>query len=473
MRKFKTLKTTVLAVAFVIMAAVLVPSGMVQAAGKVKIKNESVAMKKAATSKTYLGKGTQTFYLYMNQYYYPAKLVTNSSGKIVMTYTKNGKKYSGYNVEDALRKKLSGITSKDVLKIQGITRLNNQYMMYGYYGAAGSATSANQTAFVAVTKNFKTYTVQKLPTFVETPVGGVATTKFFSPDVDYVNGTYIYHSYTLPNDTAVSNQGYYYTSKDLKTWTKRTTPVSAQKGSWGMECTTDKGAVFVSRVAKSEVYTSLTVPGKYYFTSDFKKYSDYGAPSSPAGTNYASGYSYLDTTQNKFMKTAVNYNYASGKYQFKGLFVQKSTAKNYKKFSTVFKYTKSDYKSYTSFSKTTKEFSYGITKKNGKSSIFCTKNGKTFKEYTTSLNLSKISSRIGVNGYIVAVYNGNTLLLSNDCFKTIYKLKMPVKNIQSVQFVKNRIVVNAPSGNYYFDFLKFRDKIEPKPEEEKTATTKS
>lgn len=422
-------KKRVLSIFLVIMLIIgVIPTNNVEAATKkTTVKTIKVSGKKIKSSTTY-----KNIVAIASSDNYDMSLRYTNNGDLVLSYSKTGTKYTDIDIVKLAGEKLELPACE--MTIYDVTYLDNKFYITGTY----YIDDVPNNFYLATTDGVK-FTFGKIN--VEKDEFGY---------LYKVGSTFIY---TVPvgadmNGDISTGVAVYYTSKDLKTWTEVSTP-TLPKHLWRLESVTETGMI-VSADEDISIDKDTSVSDYYewktaqlYYTTDFNTFKKVDE-----GINY-DVLSYFSAIPVFKAGMRVEWNWDS----LNDLNLHLLSSDNYTKWNTIFDYNSSNYSSDTvdfHWMATRDDLNVFVEREKDNSLFIYSDKTKKFTEYSTTLKASLIGRGAYSDNdeYTYEVYNKNYILVSKDNFKTTYKFKAPISNIQGINTVGNVLVIQGTS-NYY------------------------
>lgn len=373
----------------------------------------------------------------MGEYcYYMYFYKTNK--KYILTYTSNGTKYTDVDITEIIKEKIGS----DVQNIYlfDITCIDENFYITGTY-----YDGVNNCNFYLKTSDGKDFTYSNLVYSDEASLSHIYK----------VGKTFIY---TVDKGSNMGGdadgKASYYISEDLKNWDMIKTPsnkncsVLGQK--WKLEAIAKDGMI-ISECDDDDY------PIQLYYTKDFKTYEKI-----ENGVSYDDIYAGVIALYNGPL-CRLEYTWDDNDDYSNGFKILTST--NYTNWNTLFKYKESDYSSslyYYFWIHYNNNFVI-FTEREKDSSLFIYSNkNKAFTEYSTAIKASKLG--IGVydtedkDGFNYSLYDNKYILVTNDFYKTTYKIKVPVDHIQTIAMSKNNLIINS-DYNYYISIKSIKTAV--------------
>ncbi|MDK2809239.1 MAG: hypothetical protein PWP24_1977 [Clostridiales bacterium] len=394
----------------------------------------------------------------------------------VLSYSSDGNTFKDVDLDAAIEKEYKGETLSSITLNTYISYINKRNA-YCVMGTAATKEEATYNFLVSVSSDMKKVSVEKLDDLIKTldsQAEGIEFDRYF--DYDYetglliVNGSYNEASgskvpvyivmkkgadaiaYKNPNtfcdrvefvgkylvcynwqlnltgEWEQATTGYFYYSKDYKTWTKAKTPEVNDANSW-QRSYYEWETFGAAPQSSSDTYT-------LYYTSNMKDFK------SISKKFVISGYGTMDFQQDDKKLYAIERGYDEKQEIAISL-------KSGDKWKVLFQYkAKSNDFNYQEDRYTADGMVLikdGTTKK-----LFLYGKGK---EYSTKLDVDKLNLYGDMNGVTFGTYDNNYLLASKNALATYYLFKTPVKvkgvTSWSKKNVAERFYVYSDSAIYY------------------------
>lgn len=422
------LKSVISILVVVVLTIVILPIQNANAATKkATVKTIKVDSNKAKSSTTYAD-----YLRYASSRSYNMTLRNTTEGDTVLSYTTDGKEYTDVDMVELVKEKFG--SDKSDISFYNINCLDDLFIITGHI----ERNADEKSNFYLATKDGKDFTFGAL----ECSIGG-------GFDIGYiykVGSTYIYTVAEGEDMGGGLNQkAGYYTSKDLNNWDFVNTPkngkCSALGHMWKLETVTDSGMIIAANKDNGVGWK----PYQLYYTKDFKTYHKIKNGISYADAGAGVEAIFEDKT---FLRTERTWD---KKGNFTGINFLTST--NYTKWNSVLNYKENKYSSPTNrfyWQSTDRNWMVAVERKKNNSLFIYSNKNKAFTEYSTSLKASLFGPAVyeDNNNYTYTIYDSKYVLVSHDGYKTFYKIKTPLSNIQSI-YVNDSVLSIQGKSNYY------------------------
>lgn len=422
------------AIVTIVLILTLFPAQTIDAAmKKTPTKMITVTSKEITTKNTYLN----VLGIAHNEKYDMILRDTLKSG-CVLTYTTSGKKFYDVDIAAILKDKCG--PHIDNITFLDITCMEDKFYITGLY--YDGLTYKN---FYLVTADGKSFEYGDL----------------FHSDIEFITLGYLYkvgekYLYTVAEGADMGaddeSRASYYISKDLKEWDLVKTPVNEKSPmdyAWQLVTVADDGMIICANNSYYEPY-------QLYYTKDLKTFK-----------KIESGIGYEDSSSrivaladNSLLRVERSWD---DYFDFAGFKILKSN--NYTKWNSFFEYNNNEYPTsmnYYRWNSWLDNFIVFTERQKDNSLFIYSSKTKTFNEYSTDIKASLFKGGVydpeDKDKYNYTIYDEKYILVSNDCYKTSYKILSPVDEIQALTIHGDTLTILGDK-NYYVSIKEIKSAI--------------